>query len=128
MSEKIKNNAIKLAHRIWDNYEKLQYTFSHSLSAGRYKKDTVELAIKAMNNYEKKNKVSNLPKRENFVEEFVKVSLQKYVEKNNKKKLEQLDRLIVELLKDDSNDDEILAIIDKHTIVNSGRLQLFKGI
>lgn len=65
------SQAKKLAERIWKNQERLRYTFSHSLSAGRFKKDTVEKAIKAINSCQKNEQNSWNPTKEQFIEAFI---------------------------------------------------------
>lgn len=43
-------------------------------------------------------------------------------------KLDELNNLLVSLLENDDLDDQVVAIIEKHTIIIDGNIKLFKGI
>lgn len=66
-----KKTAEKIAERIWKNQQRLGYTFSHALSAGRFKASTLELAIAAINKAPKNEANLWNPTKEQFIEAFV---------------------------------------------------------
>lgn len=72
-----KNAAKKIAERVWANYKKTKYTFSHSLTAGRFKKSTVTLAIEAINKSPKNELNQWNPTKEQFIESFVSLATNK---------------------------------------------------
>jgi hypothetical protein len=69
-----RNKAEKIAERVWKNYSKLGYTFSRSLSAGRFKESTVKLAIDALNKAPKNKYPSVFLTKEQFIATFIELA------------------------------------------------------